>query len=90
MDSLRKCVAVLFMLLAAMGLLTVTFGWLWLGWGYIAENEELLDSLTVPLGVQRIRIGSHSYTKDYGGLVPPDGGERERPTKPPPKLPERT
>ena len=73
MDSLRKCAAVLFMLLAAMGLLTVTFGWLWLGWGYIAENEDLLDSLTVPPGVQRIWIGSHSYTKDDGGLMPPDG-----------------
>ena len=57
----------------ALLLLTPVVGRVWLGWGYIADNEKILDSLPVPPGAQRISVRSHSYSSEELIFIPPDG-----------------
>ena len=59
--------------LVALLALTVLVGWVWFGWGYIANNEELLDSLPVPPRAERISINSTSYSSHELAVIPPDG-----------------
>ena len=59
--------------LASLVALTLTVGWFWFGWGYVAKNRQLMDSLPVPPDANRIGIGSHSYADDESPLAPPDG-----------------
>ena len=48
-------------------------GWNWCGWGYIAANRDLLNSLPVPPGVERVRVGSDPYRKGDMAVTLPDG-----------------
>ena len=41
-------------LLAVLLTFISTVGWVWFGWGYIADNKGILASLPAPQGVQRI------------------------------------
>ena len=65
--------ALLAAVLAALLTLIPSVGWVWFGWGYIADNKGILASLPAPPGVQRIYIGSHPYTGDESPITPPDG-----------------
>ena len=67
-----KRAAILFGVVALL-LLTPVVGRVWLGWGYIADNEKILDSLPVPPGAQRISVRSHSYSSEELIFIPPDG-----------------
>ena len=68
----RKRAAILFGVVALL-LLTTVVGRVWLGWGYIADNEKILDSLPVPPGAQRISVDSHPYSSQEFVFIPPDG-----------------
>ena len=68
----RKRAAILFGVVALL-LLTLVVGRVWFGWGYIADNEKILDSLPVPPGAQRISVRSHSYSSEELIFIPPDG-----------------
>ena len=46
--------ALLAAVLAALLTFISTVGWVWFGWGYIADNKGILASLPAPQGVQRI------------------------------------
>ena len=56
-----------------MALLMLAVGWFWFGWGYVANNEEILDSLPVPPGTHNIWTGSHPYSGNELIFSPPDG-----------------
>ena len=60
-------------MLAILVALIPTVGLVWFGWGYIAENKGVLDSLPEPPGIQSIYIGSNPYTQDESPITPPDG-----------------
>ena len=66
----RKGVYLPFVLLVA---LTLIVGWFWFGWGYVAKNRLLMNSLPVPPNAKRIDIGSHPISDDESLLTPPDG-----------------
>ena len=66
--ALRLCLP-----LAAIGSLVFLVGWFWFGWGHIAANSALLESLPVPSGAEQIRVDSHSYDSDELPITPPDG-----------------
>ena len=68
----RKRAAILFGVVALL-LLTTVVGRVWLGWGYIADNEKILDSLPVPPGAQRISVDSRPYSSQESVFIPPDG-----------------
>ena len=70
--SKAKWATIAFATLATL-LLIFAVGWIWFGWGYIADNRAILDSLPVPPGVERISVGSGSYSEDELALTPPDG-----------------
>ena len=60
--------------LAALLLLTLTLGCSWLGrWGYIAANEEILDSLPVAPGALRLTVSSTYCTAGDSIFSAPDG-----------------
>ncbi len=82
--SKKKYAAILFGLLATV-LLTIMIGRVWFGWGYISDNEELLDSLPVPPGAQRISVGSSSYKFDESIMTPPEGWDTEATYQAPPE-----
>ena len=69
---------------AGLALVIVTFvitvGWVWLGWGYIAQNRWLLKSVPVPAGAELIYVRSGGgYGPDDSVLTPPKGwGTRAR------------
>ena len=69
----KKYVAISLGVLVASVLLAFAVGQFWFGWGYTADNEEILDSLPVPLGSQRIWMGSNPYEGDELIFTPPDG-----------------
>ena len=48
-------------------------GWNWCGWGYVASNRALLNSLPVPPGVERIGVDSNSYRAGDIAVTPPGG-----------------
>ena len=65
--------------LALLAALVLIVGWVWFGWGYVAKNRLLMDSLPVPPDAQRIDIGSNPYGGDESRVTPPDGwGTRAR------------
>ena len=66
--ALRVCLP-----LVAVGLLVLLVGWFWFGWGHKAANNDLLDSLPVPPGAQRIEVHPHAYEFDESLITPPDG-----------------
>ena len=49
-----------------------TVGWVWCGWGYVAENRLLLNSLPVPPGAERTHVGSNGYSRDDSMITPPE------------------
>ena len=60
--------------------MVVTVGWVWFGWGYIAQNRWLLKSVLVPVGAERIYVRSGGgYGPDGMVVTPPEGwGTRVR------------
>ena len=60
-------------LLAALISVVGWMGWNWCGWGYVAANRALLDSLPKPPGVVRIWVDSHPYGADEMAVTPPEG-----------------
>ncbi len=83
-----KYAAMLFGLLLALSLLTVAVGWFWFGWGYIANNKEMLDSLPAPPGVQRTSVVSSSYSSAELVFIPPDGWGTRATHRAPPEVSE--
>ena len=69
----RKFAGCLLILLAPPAVLTLIVGWVWFGWGYIASNRLLLNSLPVPPEAERIWVGSSPYIRDEQLLSPPSG-----------------
>ena len=69
----KKYAAISLGVTAAFVLLAFAIGQFWFGWGYTADNEDILDSLPVPSGSQRIWMGSHPYEGDELIFTPPDG-----------------
>ena len=67
----RKFAGCLLILLAPPAVLTLIVGWVWFGWGYIASNRLLLNSLPVPPEAERIWVGSSPYIRDEQLLSPP-------------------
>ena len=59
--------------LVAIGSLVFLVGWFWFGWGHIAANSDLLESLPIPPGAEQIRVNSHAYESDELPITPPDG-----------------
>lgn len=60
--------------LAILAALVIMVGWVWLGWGYIAQNRWLLKSVPVPTGAERIHVRSGGgYGSDDMVLTPPEG-----------------
>ena len=47
-----------------------TVGWVWCGWGYVAENRLLLNSLPVPPGAERTHVSSYGYSSDDSMITP--------------------
>jgi len=59
---------------AILAALVVMVGWIWLGWGYIAQNRWLLKSVPVPTSAERIYVRSGGgYGSDDMVLTPPEG-----------------
>ena len=60
--------------------LVVAVGWVWMGWGYIAQNRWLLKSVPIPPGAERVYVRSGGgYGPDDSVLTPPEGwGTRAR------------
>ena len=68
--SIWKCAAIS---IVAAAVMTFIIGLLWFGWGYVADNKQLLNSLSVPPGAQRVSVSSSAYSPDDSVLTPPDG-----------------
>ena len=68
-----KFAGCLIILLAPPAVLTLIVGWVWFGWGYIASNRLLLNSLSVPPGAERIWVGSSPYYSGEQLFSTPEG-----------------
>ena len=77
------------LLLIALLLSIVVVGRCWFGWSYIADNKELLDSLPVAPGVERISVVSSSYSSDELVFIPPDGWGTRATYRAPPDVSEK-
>ena len=73
MEHKRQFAGCLIVLLALPAALTLVVGWVWFGWGYIASNRLLLNSLPVPPEAERIWVGSHSYNSHGQLFSTPEG-----------------
>ena len=69
----RKFAGCLLILLAPPAVLTLIVGWVWFGWGYIASNRLLLNSLPVPPEAERIWVGSHPHHSGEQLFSSPEG-----------------
>ena len=67
--ALRLCLP-----LVAIGSLVFLVGWFWFGWGHIAANSDLLESLPIPPEAEQIRVDSHPYESDELPITPRTDG----------------
>ena len=72
--------------LLAIGALVLVVGWFWFGWGYIASNQDILNSLPEPPGVERIWEGSNPYRSGEMAVIPPDGWGTRATFRAPPEI----